>query len=110
MKRTLLNLLLFFLAVLCVPLTAFIGPGAVDGPPQDGSSSSGQSQGEENPVKEETFKLLRTGTGEVLELSASDYIKGVVAAEIPMDYHTEAIKAQAVAAHTYALRMRDVQK
>lgn len=110
MKRTLLNLLLFFLAVLCVPLTAFISPGAVDGPPQDGSSSSGQSQGEENPVKEETFKLLRTGTGEVLELSASDYIKGVVAAEIPMDYHTEAIKAQAVAAHTYALRMRDVQK
>lgn len=108
MKRVLLNLLLFFLAVLCVPLTAFISPSSAGGNTSPGSDSNSNSS--DTPAAQDTFKLLLTDSGKVVELSASDYIKGVVAAEIPMDYETEAIKAQAVAAHTYALRMRDVQK
>ncbi|MGI5896240.1 MAG: stage II sporulation protein D [Oscillospiraceae bacterium] len=105
MKKGLLNLLLLFLVVLCIPLTAFLvpTPAAV----QDGSSDSGTAGESGGGGSTETFKLLRTSTGEVLELSAADYIKGVVSAEIPMDYETEAIKAQAVAAHTYALRMKE---
>lgn len=110
MKRVLLCFLVFFFAVLCIPLTAFFSPGDGAGLPQPDSSGSDNSDSESNNQNLGTFKLLRTATGEVLELSASDYIKGVVSAEIPMDYEVEAIKAQAVAAHTYALRMRDVQK
>lgn len=109
MKRILLSLLLFSLSVLCVPLTAFISPGTAAVSSQSEQNSQSSSGGD-NAAGKDLFKLLRTSTGEVLELSASDYIKGVVAAEIPMDYELEAIKAQAVAAHTYALRMRDVQK
>lgn len=41
--------------------------------------------------------------GEVLEMDLEDYLTGVVAAEMPADFEAEALKAQAVAARTYAL-------
>lgn len=50
-----------------------------------------------------TFKILRSETNKVEEISYEDYIFGVVAAEMPALYETEALKAQAVAAHTFAL-------
>ncbi len=37
------------------------------------------------------------------ELDIEDYLKGVVAAEIPYEWHAETLKAQAVASRTYAL-------
>lgn len=40
----------------------------------------------------------------VHEFSLEEYVRGVVAAELPSNFHTEALKAQAVAARTYALR------
>ncbi|MDD3230143.1 MAG: stage II sporulation protein D [Oscillospiraceae bacterium] len=52
----------------------------------------------------ETFRLLDRSSGQVLEVSAEDYVRGAVAAEMPPTFHPEALKAQAVAAHTYALR------
>ncbi len=51
------------------------------------------------------YKVYDVSSDKVLSLKASDYIKGVVGAEIPASYETEAIKAQAVAANTYALRI-----
>ena len=41
--------------------------------------------------------------GEVCEVELQDYLIGVVAAEMPADFESEALKAQAVAARTYAL-------
>lgn len=43
-------------------------------------------------------------TGEVLTLTPTEYIKGVVSAEMPISFHDEALKAQAITAHSYALR------
>lgn len=40
----------------------------------------------------------------VVEMGLEAYVRGVVAAEVPADFHLEALKAQAVAARTYALR------
>lgn len=48
----------------------------------------------------QTFKVLKDDN--IIELSAKDYIFGVVAAEMPALYHEEALKAQAVAAYTFA--------
>ena len=39
--------------------------------------------------------------GSVERMSRADYLWGVVAAEMPASFHTEALKAQAVAARTY---------
>ena len=41
--------------------------------------------------------------GRVLALGPEEYLVGVVAAEMPADFEPEALKAQAVAARTYAL-------
>jgi stage II sporulation protein D len=40
---------------------------------------------------------------EVVKIELEEYVKGVVAAEMPGEFHTEALKAQAVAGRTYAL-------
>lgn len=48
-------------------------------------------------------KLLDSETNEIKEISLEDYIVGVVAAEMPASFNIEALKAQAVAARTYAL-------
>ena len=53
--------------------------------------------------KYSTIKLYHTKTGETQELSIDEYLYGVVSAEIPVSYHLEALKAQAVAARTYTL-------
>ncbi len=50
----------------------------------------------------ESFKV-RLADGSIKELSAVDYVLGVVAAEMPASYRDEALKAQAVAAYTFAL-------
>ncbi len=42
--------------------------------------------------------------GKVVEMNLDDYIKGVVAAEMPAEFEPEALKAQAVAARTYAVK------
>lgn len=42
----------------------------------------------------------------ILITDLESYVKGVLQSEIPASYHIEAIKAQAVAARTYALRPR----
>jgi stage II sporulation protein D len=49
----------------------------------------------------ETIRLLLDG--EVEELSMSDYLAGVVRAEMPASFEQEALCAQAVAARTYTL-------
>jgi stage II sporulation protein D len=53
-----------------------------------------------------TVELRRNANGLLLvvnELDIEDYLKGVIAAEIPHEWETEALEAQAVASRTYAL-------
>jgi len=49
------------------------------------------------------IKVYDTRTQEVVKMPLEDYVKGVVAAEMPGEFHIEALKAQAVASRTYAL-------
>ena len=56
--------------------------------------------------KEEKYKVLDITTGKVEEISAFDYIVGAVCAEMPATFETEALKALAVGAHTYAQRKK----
>ncbi|MCR5717708.1 MAG: stage II sporulation protein D [Oscillospiraceae bacterium] len=52
------------------------------------------------------YYVYRTATGEICAVPVEEYILGAVAAEMPVSFETEALKAQAVAAHTYAERQR----
>ena len=61
------------------------------------------SQGYSEPsVTSETFKVKLTKEDRIIELSAKDYIVGVVCAEMPAEYSVEALKAQTVVAYTFA--------
>jgi len=51
-----------------------------------------------------SFSVLRTADGEVYSVPVRDYVIGAVCAEMPALFNAEALKAQAVAAHTYAVR------
>ena len=55
----------------------------------------------------DSFRLKHKSNGEIEKISATDYVKGVVAGEMPALYETEALKAQAIAAYTFACRKRD---
>lgn len=55
------------------------------------------------PENEEVkIKVYITSEKRVEEMVLEEYIKGVVAAEMPVDFEMEALKAQAAAARTYA--------
>ena len=56
---------------------------------------------EETPAAAATLRVL--DGDEVMLLPPEEYLVGVVAAEMPADFEPEALKAQAVAARTYAL-------
>ncbi len=71
------------------------------------SASAGESA--EQTDTGETILMLDTSTGEVLTLSMKDYIIGAVIAEMPASFESEALKAQAAAIHTYAVRQQQAE-
>lgn len=58
----------------------------------------------ENGAVYESFSVLDVSTGEIISVSAKDYVIGAVCAEMPATFDDEALKAQAVSAYTYAVR------
>lgn len=71
---------------------------------QQTEPTSGTSEKNSDLLKYETLKVLDITTGRVEEISAFDYVVGAVCAEMPATFEPEALKAQAVAAYTYAVR------
>lgn len=55
-------------------------------------------------IKDVTIKVMQTNKNKIITLNIEDYVKGVIAGEMPISFEIEALKAQAVAARTYALR------
>ncbi len=53
-----------------------------------------------SPLADDTVRV-KMSDGKVAEMETSDYLIGVVAAEMPAEYTEEALKAQAVAARTF---------
>lgn len=76
-----------------------------DTPPEESPAVSALPPAETPAVKPKTecapVTVLIDGTPTVTDMT--DYLTGVVAAEMPALFETEALKAQAVAARTYAL-------
>ncbi len=55
---------------------------------------------------QQTISVFRSLTNTSEEIDMFEYVCGSVAAEMPLAYHEEALKAQAVACYTNALRMK----
>lgn len=106
MKKIALMSILIPVLLLLIPL-----PAMEKAPPETKAVSGGYiySDLEEIPVADavsDSFRLYDHQSGSITEISAEDYIFGVLAAEMPASYETEALKAQAVAAYTFACRRK----
>lgn len=97
MKKFLLSLLIFAVLIISIPSIPMLLSNTIQFQKSndENKSNSGLS-----------FKVLDANTGEIETVSAKDYVIGAVMAEMPSSYHEEALKAQAVAAFTYALRQQ----
>lgn len=118
MKRNFILLCLILLVLGCLlPLGGYTLTRAVmartglsdrlETPAKAGSDTGGTAALPPSEADAEVFLIEDESTGEVLQLSRRDYIIGAVAAEMPVSWPDEALKAQAVASHSYALYCRD---
>ena len=84
MKDIAIIMIMFALVIYALPLAVRVSA-PPDEPPQ-------QVQRLQFP---ETVRLYLTGEGKTVTLTASEYLTGCLAAQIPIDYEPEALKAQA---------------
>lgn len=132
MKKTILPILLFALLTYCLPMVSLLLPaaGADDGAnpffgfgggasspssaapaptPAPGALTGGKdpnaapAQTGDSPV----ILIQNAADSSVLEVPVLDYMIGAAASEMPVNWPDEALKAQAVASHSYALYQRD---
>lgn len=88
MKRQLEIMFIFSICLMLIPCIAFINP------PNTTAALNNS----------DTVKILFTEIGKTEEITMNEYMIGAVLAQMPADFNEEALKAQAVLAHTYILR------
>ena len=91
---------------------AVFGPaqGASSAPLPDTAASEAAPDSAAVPPSDqdsESFLLADQSAGAVVSVPRREYLIGAVAAEMPISWPDEALKAQAIAAHSYALYCRD---
>ena len=114
MKDLFKIVLIFAAFVFVIPLVGFIGrEKSTDSPVLTASettqTSISEPEAEENTSSDEIFTVFDITSGKVMEMPMKDYLVGAVMAEMPAAYEPEALKAQAVAAYTYALRREKLE-
>ena len=57
-----------------------------------------------------SIKIYDIAQQKVLELAIDEYIRGAVASEMPASFHQQALNAQAVAAHSWAVYSDELQR
>ncbi len=66
--------------------------------------NSGQTNSNTQVINQGQTIKLKLNTGETINIALEDYVIGVVGSEMPALFNSEALKAQSVAARTYALK------
>ncbi len=110
MKSYIFAALIFALLLVSIPAIPLIGEKTADKPYEKAAQTEETTQKteaeKETAVSDETYIVFDISTGKTEEIPVIDYIVGAVCAEMPATFETEALKAQAVAAHTYAERQK----
>ncbi len=92
MKSKLICISLIFISMVFLPLSLYTPPD---------NKNEQIIQGEEIPYTEPSVSVLNIYDGSVFSVPMEEYLLGVVLAEMPASFETEALKAQSVAARTY---------
>ncbi|MGI5935300.1 MAG: stage II sporulation protein D [Oscillospiraceae bacterium] len=109
-KRTVIISIILLLIALCLPLL-FVDKSAAQNAPQEtpepspseASASANPLKNAYTPGKDSTISFTSLIDGRLMKVNMDSYLPGVLAAEMPASFETEALKAQAVAARTYIL-------
>ena len=106
MKKFLFIVILAVLSMVFVPLLATEKVSEI----VSETSSAPQETTETNTKTHRTISVFRSITNTNEEIDMFEYVCGSVAAEMPLAYHEEALKAQAIACYTNALRKKTEQE
>ena len=113
MKNYLISIVFIFISLIITPIT-LLSDGVVSKSntltptEQTTSGKSDNTKTTDNDTpKEGVITVFLSTTKEILTVSKFEYICGSVAAEMPLTYHEEALKAQAVACYTNSLRLKN---
>ena len=90
MKRFFISIIFFIITTLLIPLLVFFFMNI-----QNGEANTRQS------LKSDVINVYFADEKKTLSMNVDEYLCGVVAAEMPAEFETEALKAQAVAARSY---------
>ena len=105
MKKFLSLIILSAIVIIILPLALLkenLTPPESIFTPQTSTSQSAE--------KNNTLTVFRSVNQENVEIDFFEYVCGSVAAEMPLSYHEEALKAQAVACYTNALRLKNISE
>ncbi|MCT4607190.1 MAG: stage II sporulation protein D [Marinisporobacter sp.] len=93
MKSIFMSILALFITIICLPILLIQGC----------DIHKPKIQKEPMVESDQVVRVYINETGEVKTLDLEEYVKGVIAGEMPAAFQMEALKAQAVAARTYAI-------
>lgn len=107
MKNYLILILFCAISILFIPLALMdkADTPAANTTTAPVNESTSQADSDKN---DETISVFRTVSNKAEEVTLFEYVCGSVAAEMPLAYNEEAIKAQAVACYTNALRQMSI--
>ena len=63
-----------------------------------------------NVVGENKIITLKRTNGQIVQMDIEEYLVGIVAAEMPASFNEEALKAQAIVARTYTLKLLEQKR
>ncbi len=106
MKNLISIILVFGVMLLAIPAVALYKKPAQT--KDDSSSKIIKKDVRVEALKEpEVYKMLDTKTNTIFEIKPRDYVIGAVFAQMPANFEKEALKSQAIIAHTYILRQHE---
>ena len=106
MKNFLIIVILAVISLTLIPIATIKGP--LKSTEAEAESTTVTAEATHTP--QQTISVFRSLTNTTEEMDMFEYVCGSVAAEMPLAYHEEALKAQAVACYTNALRMKEEKK
>lgn len=111
MKSYIILIVLCAVTMICVPLAVLkpqsSAPKNTETRAKTEKKTNNTTTEKEN--KEQTIAVFRSSTQTTEKIDMFEYICGSVAAEMPLEYHEEALKAQAITCYTNALRLKSSQ-
>jgi len=110
MKKYVFSALILSLVITAVPALPVCFGGRAASPAESEAYIPEAEISGDTALSSEPYKVLDITTGKVLIVPVREYVIGAVCAEMPANFGAEALKAQAVAAHTYAERQRTLAR